>query len=195
MKHAVILGHPNPHSFNATIAHTFCDALHHRGHVADLRDLYGIKFDPLMQVQELPDDKAFGPAPEVVAERARLHDVDAFTFIYPLWFNAPPAIIKGYVERVFGMGFGYGPRKQGANPPLLVGRKLLSITTSGAPAEWLKAQESWAAIRTLADKHVADVCGLTVLDHLHFGGIHPGIRADFVERCRSQVSEAVARLF
>ncbi len=195
MKHAVIAGHPNAQSFTMTMAETYCAAVRARGHQADLRDLHRMDFDPRMQANELPGAPDFGPAPDVAAERAHLADADVFVFVYPLWFNAPPAIIKGYIDRVFGMGFGYGGHAKGANPPLLGGRKLISLTSSGAPGEWLRQQDSWEAIRILFDRHLASVCGLTELDHAHFGGIHPGMGAHVVEQARARVNDLVALYF
>jgi putative NADPH-quinone reductase len=82
----------------------------------------------------------------VAAERAAIKDAAVFVFFYPLWFNVPPAILSGYVQRVFGMGFGYGPQKGGQNQRLLLGRSLLSFSSSGAPAEWLRQEGGWEAL-------------------------------------------------
>jgi NAD(P)H dehydrogenase (quinone) len=72
---------------------------------------------------------------------------------------------------------------------------MLSLTSSGAPGEWLQAQASWEAIRTLFDSHFASVCGLTVLDHVHFGGIVPNMTASAVESEFDRVRDLVGRLF
>lgn len=195
MKHAVIVGHPNPQSFTCSVAKAYVAAVSAKGHQVAMRDLGAMNFDPRMRREELPGAPSFAPAPDVVAEREAIGDADVFVFIYPLWFNGPPATVKGYMERVFGMGFGYGERRGGANPPLLSGRKLLSFTSSGAPSQWLQRQDSWEAIRILFDRHFAAVCGMTELDHIHFGGIHPGLAAHAVENAMERVRGAVARLF
>lgn len=194
MKHAVIFAHPNPHSFTATMAGGYAEAARRQGQDVIVRDLYAMGFDPCMKASELAGDAAPAPAPDVVAERALLEDVDVFVLVYPLWFNAPPAMLKGYLERVFGMGFGYG-RVAGRQEPLLTGRKLISISSSGAPSDWVKDTGAWRAIRRLFDEHFAGVCGLEVLDHLHFGEIVPGIREDAVKACRRAVMRAVSERF
>jgi NAD(P)H dehydrogenase (quinone) len=195
MKHAVIVGHPNPDSFNLGVAAAYCEAVRGRGHEPVLRDLYRMGFDPCLKAGEIPRPSGFEPSPDVQAERALLAEVDVFTFVYPLWFNAPPAMVKGYMDRVMGFGFGYGPIRGGGNAPLLAGRRMLSLTSSGAPAEWLQSQASWTAIRTLFDGHLASVCGLQVLDHIHFGDIAPGMPKAAVEGELARVGEAVRRLF
>lgn len=106
MKHAVIVAHPNVDSFTLTVARTWAEAAKAAGHTVELRDLYRIGFDPRLQDEEIPRPDGFQPGKDVLAERAAIGDADVFVFVYPLWFYAPPAMLKGYVDRVFGMGFG-----------------------------------------------------------------------------------------
>jgi NAD(P)H dehydrogenase (quinone) len=102
MKHAVIAAHPDPNSFTLSLARIWCDAAAAKGHDAQLRDLYAMGFDPLLKSFEIAGRKGFTPGEDVKAERAALGDVDVFVFVYPFWINTPPAILKGYIERVFG---------------------------------------------------------------------------------------------
>jgi NAD(P)H dehydrogenase (quinone) len=194
MKHAVIVGHPDPNSFNLSVAKAYCEAVRRKGHTVVLRDLYRIGFDPVLKLEELPKS-GFKAAPEVKAERESIGDADVFVFVYPLWFNAPPAIIKGYIDRVFGFGFGYGPIREGGNAQLLKGKKLLSFTSSGAPTEWLQSQGAWLAIKGLFDDHLAAVCGLSVLDHVHFGAILTSLPKAAAEAELEKVAAEVDRFF
>jgi NAD(P)H dehydrogenase (quinone) len=195
MKHAVIVSHPNPDSFTMAVARTYCAAVQALGHEAQLRDLYRMGFDPCLKADEIPSPKGFAARPDVQTERALVGDAEVFVFVYPLWFNAPPAMLKGYIDRVLTMGFGYGPVAGGGNQPLLIGRKMISFTSSGAPADWLQKEGGWAAIRALFDGHVANVCGLAVLDHIHFGDVSPILPKVFVEQNLHQVEAVVGRLF
>ena len=194
MQHALIVAHPNPRSFVASLAVAYGEAVESLGHKTIMRDLYGMAFDPCLKADEIPTSAGFAPRADVVSERVMLEDVDVFALFYPFWLNAPPAMLTGYLDRVFGMGFAYGKGRDG-NEPLLVGRKLISFTASGAPTEWVQKTGAWQAVRTLFDEHVAAVCGLTVVDHVHFGGIVPGIRGDVVGRHQQTVRDAVARQF
>lgn len=194
MKHAVIVAHPDPESFTLSVARTYCEAVRAKGHEPLLRDLYALDFDPRLKASEIPGHTDFAPADDVVAERALIKDARVFCFVYPFWINATPAILKGYVERVFGLGFAYGPRES-ANQPLLTGRKMISFTSSGAPTEWVEQTGAWDAERTVFDNHLAALSGLEVLDHVHFGGIVPGIRTDVVERHLERVRAAVTKYF
>ena len=194
MKHVIILAHPNPESFNATIARAYARAVEARGGQAHLRDLYAMDFDPRLKAGEIPGPKGFSPGKDVEAERALLKDADVFAFVYPFWINSAPAILKGYMERVFGMGFAYRPGKGGIEP-MLTGKKMISFTSSGAPTEWVKKTGAWDAETKLFDEHAGLVTGLAVADHIHFGNVVPGMRADVVERHVAEVQKAVARHF
>lgn len=192
MKHAVILAHPARKSLNAAIAQAYRAAAEDLGHEVDMRDLYAMRFDPCLKAAEIPGPKAPVFREDVLRERARLADIDVFAFIYPFWFNAPPAILKGYVDRVFGMGFGFKPGP-GGNSPALAGRKLVSFTTSGAPDHWVRDTGAMTALTRLFDDHLAGTCGLTVVDHVHFGGMVSGITEEAAADVFSRVRGAVAR--
>ncbi len=194
MKHAVIAAHPNPKSFTHSVARVYAAAAAAQGHEVIQRDLYGMGFDPCLKLEEVPSDSGYQTAPDAAAERALLADVDVFALVYPWWFNAPPAILKGYVERIFSTGFGYEPTF-GGTQPLLSGRRLISFSSSGAPDHWVRETGALEALMTLFDRHLAGVCGLTLVDHIHVGGIVPNITEEAAEDLFQNVREVVARTF
>jgi NAD(P)H dehydrogenase (quinone) len=194
MKHAIVVAHPDQSSFNLSVARSYQAALTAKGHQVVLRDLYAVGFDPRLHADEIPGAKNFAARADVSAERALLADVQSFAFVYPLWFNAPPAMLKGYFDRVFGMGFAYAPGG-GGTAPLLTGRSMLCFTSSGAPESWVRSTGAWDALSKLFDEHFAAVCGLKILEHVHFGNVVPGMRADVVERHLARVKEVAGRHF
>lgn len=194
MKHAIIVAHPRQDSLTGAVARTYADALRGFGEEVLLRDLYALGFDPCLKAAEIPGPKGYEAAPDVAAERELLSEVQAFTFVYPLWFNAPPAILKGYVDRVFSMGFGYLPGFGGTEPGL-GGRQLISFTSSGAPDAWVASTGALDALRQVFDSHIAAVCGLTVIDHIHFGGMVPGVTEEAFDDTLEAVRAAARRHF
>lgn len=193
--HAIIVAHPNKDSFNLSVARHYQENVEALGHRVVLRDLYRAAFDPRLQDHEIPRPAGFAPGDDIVAERALIGAADVFCFIYPLWFNTPPAMLLGYIQRVFGMGFGYGPIRAGGNARLLLGRSLISFSSSGAPAEWLRTEGGWTALRNLFDNHVADVCGMNVLDHRHYGRVLSNTPASRIEAHFKDVKATVERCF
>lgn len=194
-KHAIIVAHPNPESFNLALARRYQHSVEALGAKTILRDLYRMDFDPTLKRGEIPRPAGFAAEPDITAERALIGDAEVFAFIYPLWFNTPPAMLLGYIQRVFGMGFGYGPQRGGQNARLLLGRSMLSFSTSGAPAEWLRTEGGWNALRNLFDDHVAQVCGMNVLDHRHYGRVSDSTPASRIEAHLRDVEATVARCF
>jgi len=193
MKHAVIVSHPVRESFTLSVAGAYAAAAAALGHQVLSRDLYRMNFDPRLGAAELPLAPGFAPAPDAAAERQLLAGADVFALIYPLWLDTPPAMLKGYLERVFGYGFAYGG--EGGTQPLLTGRRLIVFTSSGAPLSWMEETGAFAALRTLFDDYFAQVCGLTLLEHVHVGGVVPDIRADWVAARLADVRQTVKRHF
>lgn len=194
MKQVLIVAHPRVHSFTMAMAEAYDAAARGEGAEVDLRDLYRMDFDPLLHPGEMPDHDGFAPRADVVSERSAIGDADVFVFFYPLWFNAPPAMLKGYVERVFGMGFGYSSFGRDGNRPLLGGRKLASFTSSGAPQHWVERSGAWDAMRKHFDDHFAAVTGLEVIGHYNIGGVHGELREDVVERHAASVADQARQI-
>jgi len=175
MKHALIVGHPDPESLTMAMVARYAQTVTALGHAHIVRDLYRMDFDPRLKLTEMPDRPIWSTSPDAAAERELLKDVDVFAFIYPLWFNSPPAIVKGYIDRIFGAGFGYAELRHGGLEPLLSGRQLITVTASGSSTAWLNEQGSWESLRSLFDTYLGRVCGLRVRPHIHFDSITSGL--------------------
>jgi NAD(P)H dehydrogenase (quinone) len=193
MKHAVIFAHPRERSFTVSVAKTYAQAAERLGHTVTCRDLYRIPFDPCLKAAEIPGEN-LQPAVDVMEERRMLQDADVYALVYPLWLNAPPAMMKGYLERVFGFGFAYGGGEKSANP-LLTGRKLIVFSASGAPLDWVKKTGAFDALHALFDEYFAKLCGLTLLEHIHFGNVIPGASQEFIQARMADVRQAVNKHF
>jgi len=101
----VILGHPAPTSFNHAIAREVCTALQRLGHRVIFHDLCAEHFDPLLPGAEIP---ANGSVPDAILAYAReLQKADGIVIVHPNWWGQPPAILKGWIDRVFRPGIAY----------------------------------------------------------------------------------------
>lgn len=179
---AVIVAHPRRRSFTVAMSTAFAEAARAAGAEVVERDLYRLGFDPRLRAGEMPDHPGATVRSDVARERAAIGGADVFAFFYPLWFNATPAMMKGYVDRVFGAGFGYTAQGRGGNQPGLRGRKMITFTSSGAPQAWVESSGAWAAMQTHFDEHFAAVTGLEIIAHHNIGGVVGGIRKDVVQR-------------
>jgi putative NADPH-quinone reductase len=95
----VVLGHPRPDSFNHAIAQRVADTLRDLGHEVICRDLQAEGFDPVLPGCEEPAGGEIDPA---IAEHcAELAEAEAIVVVHPNWWGMPPAIMKGWIDRVF----------------------------------------------------------------------------------------------
>ena len=171
-KHAVIAAHPEPASFTLSVAHAYIEAIEALGGEAVLRDLYRLGFDPVLKAEERLPEGQFTPAPDVAAELAMIEGADVFVLVYPLWFGTPPAILKGYIERVMGAGFSQ-PGQYASRPvhPLLGGRQLLSFSSSGATERWMSEHGVAKGLQSTLDGYLARAFWMDTPRHIHFGQV------------------------
>jgi NAD(P)H dehydrogenase (quinone) len=186
--HLVVLGHPGPNSFNAAIADRYFDTVRTAHHDAVLRDLYAIGFDPLLKEAERAANGAEGASSEIKAELDMLRQCDILTFVYPLWFGMPPAIIKGYIDRVLGAGFRIDDLTRSEHG-LLRGKRLAVITTSGSGLPWLEEHGMWVSLRQSFDEYLKTVFGFAHCDHYHADSIADNLSSGDAERILYEVGE------
>ena len=145
MNHLIVLAHPNPKSFTHALADAYAAELVKMGHEFVFRDLYALGFNPVLQPSELNAE----PLADARAEQERVKNADATAFFYPLWWASMPAILKGYIDRVFTHGVAYrfdGNVMRG----LLKGRTNLLVTISAAPRRIM--QEAGDGMRSVPSR-------------------------------------------
>lgn len=170
-RHVVILCHPDPGSFNHSIARTYHETVRFYGQEAVIRDLYAIGFDPVLKAEERPGPDHPHPLRDVADELEIIRRSDVFVMIYPIWFGSAPAMLKGYVDRVLGAGVMPSDVEKGASTSLLGGKRMLSFTTSATTSIWLDEQGQQQALRTVFDRYLMFGFGMHAQKHVHFGHI------------------------
>ena len=139
----MILCHPEPRSFNHAVAQRACETLASLGHTARCHDLYAEGFDPVLTAAELRRGTSFEPS--VQTHSSELERCGGLVLVHPDWWGGPPALLKGWVDRVFRPGLAYehegeefaAKRIRG----LLAGKSALVFATTDAtpPAAALEA--------------------------------------------------------
>jgi putative NADPH-quinone reductase len=128
----VILAHPNPRSFNHAIAQSALQALQQLGHTVVFHELYQEKFDPILTIEEITSDEV---ADKIVLQHCReLAAADGIIIIHPNWWGQPPAILKGWIDRVIRTDIAYrfdeGDNGEGIPIGLLKAQKALVFNTA-----------------------------------------------------------------
>lgn len=170
MKHLIVYAHPYSESLNHSILETTVNALKENGHEVVVRDLYALDFQPVLKREDTAAMKAGNIPDDIKTEQEFIAEADAITFIYPIWWTGLPAILKGYVDRVFAYGFAYSTGPEGVIK-LLQGKKGLIINTHGTPNEVYDEMGMTAGLKVTSDIGIFDFTGIEPVDHLLFGSI------------------------
>jgi putative NADPH-quinone reductase len=135
MKILVILCHPTVGSFNHAIAETAVVKLRENGHELMYHDLYAEKFDPVLLEKEIPKKAELDP---IIKKHCKeISEANGIIVIHPNWWGQPPAILKGYIDRVIRAGVAYefveGDNGEGVPLGLLKSNTAIVFNTSNTP--------------------------------------------------------------
>lgn len=196
MRHLVVLAHPREGSFTRAVATTYVDAVRALGHSADLNDLYASGFDPVARADESFTRGLGEAADDVKAEIARVRAADVVVFVSPVWWIAPPAMMKGWLDRVLRPGFAYGYRPDtGRVGGLLTDKRGLVFTSAGSTVQEFLGSGKMDAIRTMWDAGTVTFCGMAMLGHEHFGPVGSRSTKEMVEGYLGRVRDVAGRHF
>lgn len=170
MKCNVIYSHPNPKSFCHAILETVVDVLKSKKNEVEIRDLYGIGFDPVLKGSDFTALQSGEMPHDIKKEQNLITWADYLIMIHPVWWTGLPAMIKGYIDRVLSYGFAYSIDADGVHG-LLKGKKVVILNTQGTPEGVYESSGMWNAMRMTSDKGVYEFCGLEVVNHSFFPGV------------------------
>ena len=135
MNISIILAHPNPGSFNHAIANTAADVLRQNGHQVILHDLCQEQFPPLLSTGEFQKDADLEPV--VARHCAEIATADGIIIVHPNWWGMPPAILKGWIDRVLRPEVAYrfleGDQGEGVPVGLLKAKAAIVFNTANTP--------------------------------------------------------------
>jgi len=113
MKVLIVVSHPRTSSLTFAVTERFVQGLQAAGHEAEVLDLHRSGFSPVLWEEDEPDwsGNPKGYSLEVEKEIDRMKQYDALAYIFPIWWYTLPAMLKGYIDRVWNHGFAYGTSK------------------------------------------------------------------------------------
>jgi putative NADPH-quinone reductase len=142
MRILVVWAHPLADSYSAALKDRAVTALETAGHQIDLLDLYAEGFDPALSAQERIDYHEIGPNLANVAPYVeQLRAAEGLLLVFPTWSFGFPAILVGWLQRVWIPGVAFGLREEGGPiiPGILGIRRVAAVTTTGSPWWYVKA--------------------------------------------------------
>lgn len=169
MQVLIVYAHPNPQSFNHAIVEAFSKGLTEAGHTYEVADLYAINFNPCLSGGDFAQLMEGKTPDDIRVQQEKISQADALVFIHPIWWTAPPAILKGWVDRVLSMGFAYILDEKDGHPiGLLKNQKVLIINTAGGTEEEAKTFGSTDALKKVEGELRFPLCGITNIEHVIF---------------------------
>ncbi len=172
MNISIILAHPHKGSFNHAIAAAAGETLQASGHEVIYHDLYDEKFDPVLPDEEIA--KNAGLCGLVERHCSEIQKADGIVIIHPNWWGQPPAILKGWVDRVIRPGVAYefkeGDSGEGVPVGLLKAKAAIVFNTSNTTPE--REQEIFGdPLETIWKNCIFDLCGVKNVYRKTFGVI------------------------
>jgi len=176
MKAHIVFTHPNLQSFNDQMRNIAIQTLEEMGWTVSVSDLHQMKFKAAADEEDftsLSNEGFFDLQKEqsmalqnqsfsedIKREHQLLHEADLIIFQFPLWWESMPALMKGYIDRVFSMGWAYGGGKA------LAGKSVLVSTTTGAPDFVWIPENRWTIKDTFKHLFVGTfkLCGMQSLE-------------------------------
>ncbi|HLS75977.1 MAG TPA: NAD(P)H oxidoreductase [Nocardia sp.] len=154
----LVLAHPRPDSLTAHITRLTARRLTAAGYRVDLLDLHAENFDPRMTAADLPEwgnrEKTYSA--EVEDHMRRVLAADLVVAVFPVYWMQVPAILKGWIDRVWNYGFAYGRSK-----PRLAGKRMLWLGLAGAAADDPLVETMRRALSAQLDDGIAYYCGFS----------------------------------
>jgi NAD(P)H dehydrogenase (quinone) len=195
MKIIIILAHPDKASFNHAIANITVETLEAKGHEVIFSDLYDEEFSPLLFSPEIPQEAKL---PTYLEKHCQdLKHADGIVIIHPNWWGQPPAILKGWLDRVLRPDQAYqfqeGDKGIGVPIGLLNASHAIVFNTSNTPHD--RETEAFGdPLEGLWKRCVFDFCGVKDFHRRNFSSVvisTPEQRHEWLE----EVQEIVDRYF
>jgi NAD(P)H dehydrogenase (quinone) len=161
MKISLILAHPDKQSFNAAIAKCCHETLLASGHTVYFHDLYSEDFDALLPAHEIARITELSSKLKIHCNE--IASADGIIVVHPNWWGQPPAILKGWIDRVFRPGIAYefieGDAGEGVPVGLLNAKSALVFNTSNTESS-REIHVFKDPLETIWKNCIFDLCGV-----------------------------------
>ncbi|USG63817.1 NAD(P)H-dependent oxidoreductase [Brevibacillus ruminantium] len=151
MKAYIVFAHEGHTSFCHEILNRTKQLLEREGISYNVRDLYQHHFQPVFRGEDMHRVEVGDVSADIAEEQQQITDADLLVMIFPIWWWSPPAIMKGYLDRVFTNGFAFRYGEKGPEG-LLHGKRALVMTTTRESEHDMRA----SGLDHVVEKQMAD---------------------------------------
>jgi NAD(P)H dehydrogenase (quinone) len=170
MKINIIYSNHHHGNFNEELLEKIKAHLLREGHEFVVRDLYKLDFNPVLKTRDFELISSGNIPEDIGREQDFVRWADMLIFIYPVWWGGMPAIVKGYIDRIFSWGFAY--KSNGNGPyPLLTNKKVMIMSTMGQSREEYE-NGMFQSMNLINTEGIFGFCGIEVVGQHYFTSIH-----------------------
>lgn len=168
----IVFCHPdNQNSANAKILKRVKKTFEEYNIKYQVRDLYSMKFNPVMSKKELQEIREKKHLKSMEKERQYVKEAEVVVFIYPIWWNNMPAILKGYVDKVFSLGLAFSIDDEKGKRNIKF-KKAVVFNTMGSSEDAFAETGAGSAYKLINDDLVFGYAGFKVINHKIYGGFN-----------------------
>lgn len=179
MKQLIILCHPVSEKIKKIVSNELTGLYDRYKLETELRDLYEINFNPVLSMSDISASRNGTFSEDILEEQKAVREADFILFIYPIWWMGMPAMLKGYIDRVFSEGFAYSVTNKGVKR-LLKGKKVVIVNTFGQPSELYPMRFYDQSISY--EKQIFESCGMDVVLHYYMETYLENVEIDFEDK-------------
>ena len=165
----IILGHPDKNSFNHAIAEVCKNRLIENGHLVVFHDLYEEGFNPIISKDEIPKNGQTDNIIETHCEE--LINSDGIIVIHPNWWGQPPAIMKGWIDRVIrpGIAYEFSDEDNGEGVPIGLLKAEVGLVFNTSNTSEIRENAVFKdPLETIWKNCIFDLCGIKRFDRKMF---------------------------
>lgn len=162
----IVVSHPNADSLTHAVARQIGEGVRSssRDHSVEIADLAAERFDPRFSSDDFAAHRGYSASPaDVRAEQMRIDRADALVLVYPVYWWSMPALLKGWIDRVFSNGWAYDDRPDAVQPKKLGRLRVHLVAMGGADLSTYARHGYFGAMRTQIDHGIFGYCGARVV--------------------------------
>lgn len=163
----IIYAHPNPRSFNRAILETVDTTLRGRGLATRIHDLYEMRCRAVLDGEDLIRNWRGDLPADTRREQDAVRWAHKLIFIYPIWWFGPPAILKGWIDRVFTRTFAFDFGPEGMTGLLQHHNAMIINTLGGDEATYQRERWHELLVRPMVEG-VLGACGIQAITYRAF---------------------------
>lgn len=163
MSSLVVVSHPDPNSLTHHIARSTADAIRATGGSVEFADLTAENFDPRFSAADTALFRGEGAVPaDVIAEQERIDRADELILVFPMYWWSTPALLKGWIDRVFVSGWAYDFTPGSEFVKKLDRLTVHLVPVAGDDADSFRRHGVFEAFRTQIERGIIEYCGARI---------------------------------